>query len=484
MMPRTYTLSDLGDIDEECQARARELGLIVPEVVYHYASAERIYDVASRGLPGRYPHWRFGRAYEQQKYGYDHGHGRIFELILNTDPVQAYLLEGNSIVAQTLVMAHCLGHAHVFRANRHFASTDRRILGRVRAAAQRFEAYARRYGRDEVEDFMDACQSLAFHQPLDQFVRPAPWREPLAPPSDPYRDLFPAEAAEARARFEAERDAELARFPRRPEPDLLGFIAQHAPRLEDWQRDLATVARDEAAYFAPNIRTKVLNEGFATLVHNRIVHGMQLDADQYIEFEKLNAGVIQPHAGQINPYNLGYALLREVIRVHDEPTDEDRERFGTVGMVEGWERVLEVVETYDDAALISEFLTARVCEECHLFAWEREPGEPARVTSKEADEVRAAWLAQHVNQGFPRLVIVDADGFRHGALILEHLHEGVGLDAEYAKGTLPFLAHMWGRRTVVKSVARDASGELRPVWYDCDPAVPVDVAIREQPPAA
>ncbi len=483
MKPFTYSLSDLGDIDEECQARARELGLVVPEIVYHYASAERIYDVAARGLPGRYPHWRFGRSYEQQKYSYDHGRGRIYELILNTEPVQAYLLEGNSIVAQTLVIAHCLGHAHVFRANRHFASTDRRILGRVRAAAGRFEQYARLHGRDEVEDFMDACQALAFHQPLDQFVRQPDWRAPLEPPTDPYRDLFPVEAAAARDRFVAERDAELARFPRRPECDVLGFVARHAPRLEPWQRDLATVAREEAAYFAPNIRTKVLNEGFATLVHNRIVHAMQLDADRYIEFERLNAGVIQPHAGQINPYNLGYALLREVIRVHDTPTDEDRERFGTVGVVEGWERVLEVVESYDDAALVAEFLTPRVCEECKLFAWEREPGQPARVTGREADEVRAAWLAQHVNQGFPRLAIVDADGFRHGALILEHRDDGIGLDAEYAKGTLPFLAAMWGRRTVVQSIARDANGEPHPVWYDCDPAGG-PVGVLDERPAA
>ena len=212
---------------------------------------------------------------------------------------------------------------------------------------------------------------------------------------------------------------------------------------------------------------------------------MQLDADQYIEFERLNAGVIQPHAGQINPYNLGYALLREVVRIHDEPTDRDREQFATVGQVSGWERLLEVVEAYDDAALVAEFLTPRVCEACRLFAWEREPGEPARVTSLEAEEVRAAWLDQHVNQGFPRLAIVDADGFRRGALMLEHLDQGVGLDIEYAEGTLPFLARMWGRRTVLKSVGRDPQDDavLRDVWFDCDPAAG-EVALLTERPAA
>ena len=470
MTPATYTLADLQAIDEQCQEHARLLGLVVPEVVYHYASAERIYDIAARGLPGRYPHWRFGRGYEQQKHGYDHGHGRIYELILNTDPVQAYLLEGNSITAQTLVIAHCLGHAHFFRQSRYFAATDRRILGRVRAASGRFEQYARRYGRDEVEDFMDACQALAFHQPLDQFVRTAAWREPQPASSDPYDDLFPDETRATRAQADEDRDSQRARFPHQPDPDLLGFLAQHAPRLEDWQRDLITIAREEAAYFAPNLRTKILNEGFATLVHNKVVHGMQLDADAYIEFERLNAGVIQPHNGRINPYNLGYALLGEVIRSHDEPTDDDRERHATIGTATGWERVLEIVECYDDAALVSEFLTANVCQRCHLFAWQREPGEPTRVSSREADDVRRAWLAEHVNQGFPRLEIVDADGYRQGALVIEHRHDGRGLDDEYTRGTLPYLARMWGRRTLVRSVHTADDATTEDAWYACDPA--------------
>ena len=115
MPPAAYTLDDLQRIDEECQAAARGLGLVVPEVVFHYAPAERIYDIAARGLPGRYAHWRFGRTYEREKHGYDHGASRIYELVLNTEPVQAYLLEGNSLVAQTLVIAHVYGHAACYR---------------------------------------------------------------------------------------------------------------------------------------------------------------------------------------------------------------------------------------------------------------------------------------------------------------------------------------------------------------------------------
>jgi spore cortex formation protein SpoVR/YcgB (stage V sporulation) len=168
-----YTTTDLQEVDERCQGVAAELGFDVPPVVYHLMRSSEIYDIAARGLPGRYSSSRFGAIFSQQHGDYRMGRSRIYELIVNTDPVHAYLLEGNSLVAQTLVIAHCTGHAWFFANNRWFEPTDRLILPRVRSAADRIGSYMAEHGRDRVEDFIDACEAIAIHQPQAQMVRRA-----------------------------------------------------------------------------------------------------------------------------------------------------------------------------------------------------------------------------------------------------------------------------------------------------------------------
>jgi stage V sporulation protein R len=172
-MAATYTTTDLQGVDDRCQEIADELGFDAPPVVYHLMRSGEIYDIAARGLPGRYSSSRFGAIFSQQHGDYRMGRSRIYELIVNTDPVHAYLLDGNSAVAQTLVIAHCTGHAWFFSHNRWFDPTDRLILSRVRSAAERIGGYMAEYGRDNVEDFIDACEAIAIHQPQAQMVRRA-----------------------------------------------------------------------------------------------------------------------------------------------------------------------------------------------------------------------------------------------------------------------------------------------------------------------
>lgn len=462
-----YDLAELQRLDDECRAAAAAIGLHVPEVVFHLAPAERIYDIAARGLPGRYPHWRFGQDYERMKLDHDHGRSRIYELVLNTQPYQAYLLEGNSWVAQLLVMAHVYGHCWFFDNNGHFAQTDRRFLHRVRAGADRIDGYGRRHGRSEVEDLIDAVQAIAHHAPSR--LLGAPRSEPPPPPdTDLYGDLFPEESAAAAERHRQQREAWAQRIPREPEADLLGFLMHHAPHLTDWQRDVISIIREEAAYFAPQRRTKIANEGFAVWVHTQIMQAMQLSSDAFVEYNRLNAEIGQPHPFSVNPYNLGYELWREVERIYDHPTADDAARFPGAGAISGRERVLELAATCDDAALVGAFLTPEVCDRCRLYAWKAEGSTRLRCTSREADEIRAQLFHQLSHLSVPRIEIVDADVSRAGGLWLAHRHEGVGLDAQYATNTLPHVARLWGRRVYLETVTATDNG-LSPLWFTCDP---------------
>jgi stage V sporulation protein R len=456
-----YTTTDLQEVDERCGEVAAELGFNAPPVVYHLMRSSEIYDIAARGLPGRYSSSRFGAIFSQQHGDYRMGRSRIYELIVNTDPVHAYLLEGNSLVAQTLVIAHCTGHAWFFANNRWFDPTDRLILPRVRSAADRIGGYMAEHGRDRVEDFIDACEAIAIHQPQAQMVRRA---QPTAEEhrATRYDRLFPDEVAATKARMAQESAARRERFPAEPETDLLGFIERHARQLEDWQRDVISIVRSEQSYFLPQLRTRIANEGLAVLCHQELCQRLFLPTEQYWEYEQLNASVVQPHRRQVNPYHLGITILREIMRLAAEPDDEERERWPWAGSVDPLAQVRAVCRDYDDEALLREFLTPKVCEQARLFAFEHLQSDPRRirVSSRECDAIREVLIRQHSSFGIPHIEITDADHGGRGELYLEHRHDELGLDPEFARGTLAQMAMLWGRRVIVASVKQD-----KPIWF-------------------
>ena len=377
-------------------------------------------------------------------------------------------MHGNSLVAQTLVIAHCLGHGYVFENNQWLGAVDREIMSRVLSAAERIADYMGAHGRDRVEDLLDACHAIAVHQPQAQLIRKARASEPEHR-TRPYDVLFPDEVAAEQQRISAERAALRRRFPREPQEDLLGFIERHARGLEDWQRDVMSIVGSEQSYFLPQMRTKIVNEGAAVLVHQEICQRLFLSADRYWEYEQLNAAVTQPHSGRLNPYNLGINILREVMRIATDPDDEERDHWSWAGNVDPLEKVRSVLRTYDDEALLREFLTPRVCERSRMYAFEHLQQDPrrVRVSSREADAIRDILIPLDSTFGIPHIEIVDADFRGRGELLLEHRHEGIGLDEEYARGTLTQIALLWDKPCTIRTVkGPDNDG---PIWFTGHP---------------
>jgi stage V sporulation protein R len=459
------TLAALQAIDERCREIAvEELGFDVPDVIYHLVRPEEVYFAAANGLPARYSSARWGVRFDDAYGRYQRGQDRIYELIFNTRPVHAYLMDGNSLVAQTLVIAHCLGHGYVFENNQWLGAVDREIMSRVLSSAERIAEYMGAHGRDRVEDLLDACHAIAVHQPQAQLVRTAVASEPEHR-ARPYDPLFPEEVAAERERIAAERAELRSRFPREPQEDLLGFIERHARGLEDWERDVISIVRSEQSYFLPQMRTKILNEGAAVLAHQEICQRLFLPADRYWEYEQLNASVIQPHPGRVNPYNVGVNILREVMRIATDPDEEERERWSWAGEIDPFEEIRYVLGAYDDEALLREFLTPKVCEVSRLYAFEHIEQDPRRirVSSREADAIRDVLIPQHSTLGIPHIEIIDADYRNRGELLLEHRHDGIGLDPEYARGTLTQVAMLWGKPCTVRTV--NGRGTDEPIWF-------------------
>ncbi len=273
---------DLERWRHEIEGYARQYGLDFYDVVFEVLDYDQLNEVAAYGgFPTRYPHWRFGMDYEELAKTYTYGLSKIYELVINNNPVYAYLMKANAAVEQKLVMAHVFGHADFFKNNLWFAKTNRRMIDAMANHATRVRSYIDRHGVETVEGFIDACLSLenlldyhaAFIERQERRERPAAppaEDEPAAKiprlPSKGYMEPYinpPAFLEEQKARM-VERAKRKKRVPEEPQRDILQFLIDHAP-LENWERDILGIVRQEAYYFAPQGMTKVLNEGWACL---------------------------------------------------------------------------------------------------------------------------------------------------------------------------------------------------------------------------
>ncbi len=266
----------------EIERYAREFGLDFYDVVFEVLDYDQLNEVAAYGgFPTRYPHWRFGMDYEELAKTYSYGLSKIYELVINNNPVYAYLMKSNSQVEQKLVMAHVFGHADFFKNNFWFSKTNRRMIDEMANHATRVRSYIDRYGVENIEDFIDACLSLEnLIDPHSDFIErqdrkerggsePQDEEEAQAVPklkSKNYMESYinpPSFIEEQKARL-AERAKRKRMVPAEPQRDVLQFLIDHAP-LEHWERDILSIVREEAYYFSPQGMTKILNEGWACL---------------------------------------------------------------------------------------------------------------------------------------------------------------------------------------------------------------------------
>jgi stage V sporulation protein R len=406
-----------------------------------------MYEVGSYALPGRYSHWSFGKAYHKMKMMYDLGLSKIYEVVINSNPSYAFLLETNSLLQNKLVIAHVLGHVDFFKHNAWFGPTNRRMLDDAATHAQRIAQYEFKYGRKVVEQFLDAVLSIEEHIDPNFFIRKRREEkkpedtEPRRPTPGKYDDLLSLgeqqilDDAETRRQREEQQQAE---------KDLVWYIMQNSPVLHPWQRDVMSMIHDEMLYFVPQMQTKTLNEGYASYWHSRIMRELDLSTEDHLEFAHLHSGVVSPHRGQLNPYYLGYKILEDIERRWDNPTKEEQEKFGR-RPGQGRAKLFEVREVDNDVSFLRNYLTEELCEELDLYVFELVDEEEWTVTEKRWERVRDQLVSNMTNFGFPYIEVTDGDYDRNRELYLTHRFEGAELDLKYARKVLEHVFTLWGR---------------------------------------
>jgi stage V sporulation protein R len=462
-------IQELEKAVEQIWEVARGFGLDPYPTNFEIVPAPVMYEVGSYALPGRYSHWTFGKAYHRMKTMYDFGLSKIYEVVINTNPAYGFLLETNSPIQNKLVIAHVLGHVDFFKNNVYFSKTNRRMVESVSTHAQRMMEYEFKFGRKTVERFLDSV--LAIEEHIDPYffikrdVSPAEERRRAEhrPKDGRYDDLWLLDKAEREAR-ESKQEAESSALDnkhheRLPEKDLLFYLMKNSPVLQPWQRDAIAMVHEEMEYFVPQMQTKIMNEGWASIWHARIMRELDLTDNEHIEFANLHSGVVSPHKGQLNPYYLGYKIYEDIERRWNEPTVDEQKRFGRKGG-EGREKIFEVRELENDVSFLRNYLTEELCEELDLFVFELVEEEEWTITEKRWEKVRDRLVSNMTNFGFPYLEIIDGDYNGNRELYIKHRYEGTELDMRYARKALEHVHKLWGRPVHLETIVDDESSVL------------------------
>jgi len=462
---------------------AESYGLDCFETIFELITYDQINQFAAYGgFPVRYPHWRFGMEYEQLSKSYEYGLSKIYEMVVNTDPCYAYLMEGNRMVDQKLVMAHVYGHCDFFKNNQWFAPTNRKMMDEMANHAVRIRRYIDRYGVEVVEDFIDRI--LSMENLIDRF---APYikkssetkkENPLNLESarlrveKDYMDEYINPPAfvndqKEKARIEEHRQAKL---PARPERDILGFLMQHAP-LKNWQQDVISIIRAEAYYFAPQGMTKIMNEGWASYWHSKMMTQNIMNDSEIVDFADAHSGTMAMSPNGFNPYKVGIELYRDIEerwnkgqfgKEWNECSDIKERANWDKKLGKGREKIFEVRRNYNDVTFIDEFLTEEFCVRNKMFVYKfNKQAEKYEVDTRDFPLVKKQLLFQLTNFGQPIIQVENANFENRGELLLTHMFEGIEMQGNYMRETLRNLQAVWSRPVNLATVVDEKPKLIR-----------------------
>jgi stage V sporulation protein R len=452
-----YAINEITEI-------ATDFGLDFYPMRYEICPADIIYTFGAYGMPTRFSHWSFGKQFHKMKLQYDFGLSKIYELVINSNPCYAFLLDSNSLIQNKLIVAHVLAHCDFFKNNVRFRNTKRDMVESMAATAERIRRYEIQYGKPEVEKFLDAVLAI------DEHIDPSLMRPKLAwsmedlddedidisPAPTPYDDLWNMDDNNKNK----DKKKSKKQFPPKPEKDLLLFIETYSRELDDWQRDILTMMREEMLYFWPQLETKIMNEGWASYWHQRILRELDLTSSEALEFAKLNAGVVQPSKTGINPYYLGIKMYEDIEERYNNPTEEMK-RMG-IEPGSGREKIFEVRELDSDISFLRNYLTKDLVTREDMYLFQKQ-GRDYKIVDKNWKQVRDQLVGMRVNGGFPYITVNDGDYLKNGELYMKHWYEGIELDVKYLEKVLPYIQQLWGRPVHLETVI-----EERPMLFTHD----------------
>ncbi len=431
------------------------------------------------GFPTRYPHWRFGMDYEQLDKGYEYGLSKIYEMVINTNPSYAYLLENNTLIDQKLVMAHVYGHVDFFKNNSWFSKTNRKMIDQMANHAARVRRHMGRHGvgtsrrlhrrlsvtRESHRSHVarSSCASERHRRPDENGEtsaeiprlrsRRATWTATSTRPSSSRQQKQRMKRSGTRRRT----------FPEEPQRDVLEFLIQHAP-IEDWQRDCP---RDHSR------RGLLLRTAGHDQNHERgLGHVLALeDHDRASSVRLPRSSTTQTPAPGSWPRRPGASILTSSAsssfatskiagtkghsaRSGRNATISRPSAAGIDGSGLGRQKIFDVRKLYNDITFLDEFFTLEFCHEQKFYSFGfNERSGNWEIMSREFEKVKAQLLKSLTNRGMPVIYVQDGNWENKGELLLRHRHEGVDLRSCPGQGYSRKSLSEFGRARSICSLA-------------------------------
>ena len=492
--PTDWTFDLIDRYHDVIRQTAERFGLDTYPNQLEVITAEQMMDAyASVGMPINYRHWSYGKEFIATEKKYRRGHmGLPYEIVINSNPCISYLMEENTTAMQALVIAHAAyGHNSFFKGNYLFRMwTDASSIIDYLVYARNYVAECEeRHGMEALESFLDSCHALA-HYGVDRYRRPS--KRSLA------QEVAERKAREMHAQqqvnelwrtvpvkdelFDMSHPAD--RFPNEPQENLLYFIEKHAPLLEPWQREIVRIVRKIAQYFYPQRQTQVMNEGWATFWHHKILNTMyddgQLSDGTMLEWLTSHTNVIyQPPVGHraysgINPYALGFAMYTDIKRMCDAPTAEDRAWFPDIAGAPWLPTLDHAMRNFKDESFIGQYLSPKLMRDMHLFAINDDEKEKELEVAAIHDDAGYHRLRQSLSKQYdlgtrePNIQVWNVNLRGDRTLTLRHNQYQ---DRPLGESTLEVLKHaarLWGFGVTLESV--NSAGVLAKEWSVSSPA--------------
>lgn len=472
-----------------------EMGLEIYTNQIEVITAEQMLDsYASIGMPNMYRHWSFGKHFAREELLYRKGARALaYELVINSDPCINYVMEENTMTMQLLVMAHAaMGHNHFFRNNYLFRQwTDATsILDYLRFAKEYVSECEEKYGVETVEAVLDSAhalmpQGISRHPVRRQSRAALHDRERRrreheeATYNELWRTVPRSQLAIRPQSAEAKEAAEESESLGLPQENVLYFLEKHAPKLDDWKRELLRIVRMLGQYFYPQRQTKVMNEGCATFVHyeimNRLYDKGLIGEGSMLEFMHSHSSVVyQPRFEDkgfngFNPYALGFAMMRDIKRISEEPTPEDRAWFPEfAGNGDALGNLKEAWANYRDDSFIMQYLSPKLIRDLRLFQLHDNTASSFVEVKAIHDEIGYRKVRKTLGEQYdaaardPDIQVVNADLSGGRRLTLQHrVRRGVLLDKDLCDRTLQHVAHLWGYRVKMLEIDAESGKTLK-----------------------
>ena len=435
-----WSIEELQKWDKKICTIGESLGLDWYPIEYEICDyKEMMGHMAYTGLPSHYRHWSFGKSFDRIQTEYNLGmSGLPYEMIINSNPSISYLMTENPMPTHVLTMAHCVGHSDFFKNNRSFAETNAdTALDQFKASAKRVKKYMEspHIGVEAVEKILDACHTVRFQVPRTCGIK----RRNHKSLKKYYTRLLqnnPESLGD---------DFDINKFPLEPDNNLLLFIAENNRFLEEWERDLILIVERESRYFVPQACTKIMNEGWACLIHEKILNAIGIPDDYYLSFIRLHNQVIRPHLGRVNPYHLGYKMFKYIEEKH------------------GFDECMRIRETHNDETFIKTYLDEELCKELNLFSYSFHQKEGYNKITNVSNEhswrtVRDDLITNVALNSVPVVLVKELR--KDGTLVLEHEHDGRDLELSEANKVFEHINDLWAGNVRFTTVIEEDTWEF------------------------